>query len=261
MKKLIPILVIILLSFSVGDYTLLYSIDGDFDAVTIDITGNIYTVSGNVLSKYDSNGKLIKTYSEKSYGNISLIDPSDQFKILVFYKDFNKIIFLDNMLSPSGDPIDVQSLGIQQPVLTCTSYQNGFWVFDQTEHELVRYDKNLGASNRSGNIVLLTGNQIQPDYLIESNGYVFLNDSSSGIYVFDKFGTYYKTLPFKGLQDFQVNGENILYCSNKKFISYNFKIFEEKILDLPEGKFLSAKFYNNRLITLDTAGIKTYAIK
>ena len=55
------------------------------------------------------------------------------------------------MLSPINDPIVLDDIEIIQPLLVCTSYENGFWVYDHQNFQIIRFDKNRKKTNQSGN--------------------------------------------------------------------------------------------------------------
>jgi hypothetical protein len=82
----------------------------------------------------------------------------------------------------------------------------------------------------------LVGVEINPNFIMEANNFVYLNNPSDGILVFDQYGTYFKTIPLKGLEQFQLNGDQIFYENNGKLKSYNIKMFVENSLDLPVSK-------------------------
>lgn len=251
----------IFVSFRISDFVLLTTIPGNYFFMTTDNLGNVYTVQGCEFKKYSPEGMLLKSFSDKSHGSIFFADVSDPMKILLFYHDFRKIIFLDNTLSQNGDVIELDKLELMQPLLTCSSYENGFWVFDQQDFQLIRFDKNLQRTNNSGNIVQLTGVDIRPNYLIEINNMVYLNNPETGILVFDKYGTYSKTLHFKNLSSFQIIDDNLVYATESQLIEYNFKTFAQKSSTLPEKNALDCDYSNNKIFVHDSLGVSIYSVK
>ena len=155
------ILVIIIMiscsAFILSEYVLINTVNGTSTFMTSDNLGNLYMVVNNELRKYDTDGKLQKTYSDKSLGNLDFVDVTNPLTILLHYKDLRQLVFLDNMLSVKGSPIVLDNLGVLQPTLVCNSYDDGFWIYDQQEFQLERFNKDLSISNQSGNIVQLTG--------------------------------------------------------------------------------------------------------
>src|ERR1051325_8733802 len=95
------------------------------DLFTADNQGNIYVVKANELNKYNNAGKLLYKYSNKNFGNISAVDASNMLRILVYYKDFSQVVFLDNTLTMIGEPISFDKLGYSSVSLACSSHNNG----------------------------------------------------------------------------------------------------------------------------------------
>src|ERR1700739_3471195 len=100
MKKLFYIFIFITSScFAQNKFNLVATIDVQADFFTTDNQSNIYIVKGNELTKYNTSGKLLYKYSNKNLGNIDFVDASNMLRLLVFYKNFLQVVFLDNTLS------------------------------------------------------------------------------------------------------------------------------------------------------------------
>lgn len=262
MLKTLTILSFTLLGLIPGDskFTLIKSVPASSTFLTTDNLQNSYLTKRNILEKYDSEGSLIKTFSNKNMGDISFVDAHDPLKLLLFYRSFQQIIFTDNMLAPSGNTISLDALGYNQVSLACTSHNNGFWIYSQQNFELVRFDQSLQKTQQTGNIIQLAGMQINPNFLTEQNNMVFLNDSAKGILVFDIYGTYNKTIPLKGLLRFQVSNDEILYLSSNKLKSYNMKTLEESELLLPSSEILDARTEKEKLYLLKQKSLDIYSV-
>ena len=260
-RFLMLFLFFVCIAFKSSDYTLLKTINNQVSFITTDNLENLYTLSGNELRKYDANGNILKTFSDKTHGNISFIDVSNPLKILLYYHDFRLILFLDNMLSLCGAPLLLDNMNITQATLACNSYENGFWIYDQQDFQLLRFDKNRKISNQSGNIAQLVDIEIKPVYLSETGNMVYLNDTVNGIFVFDKYGTYSKTIPFKGINNFKIVDDNIIYTSGEQLIKYNFKTLEQVSINLPKKNALFAIIEKDRLFISDTSAVYIYSVK
>src|ERR1700690_3966530 len=86
-------------AFTDGQFILQQTIPAKADQITTDQLGNFYIIKNDVLEKYDLKGALTKTYNNKTFGKIDLVDASNPMKVLLFYKNFSQIVFLDNTLS------------------------------------------------------------------------------------------------------------------------------------------------------------------
>ena len=213
--------------------------------VKTDSFGNVYVMSTNEISKYNSKGVLQKTFSNKRYGKISFIDATNPLKILVYYKDFQQIVFLDNQLTGSNNPISLERLGHEQTSLVCSSMNNSFWLYNNQNNELVRYSKELQPLVKTGNLKQILQSDIKPNFIKEHNGYLYLNCPSFGILVFDIYGTFNKTIPLKNLTEFDVVNGNIFYFENKTLKEYQLQTFNtvEKTFS---DTLIKTVYWNNR---------------
>ena len=140
-------------------FTLLVSLNGsqnfiisNADYFEIDVQSNLYIVKGAELQKYNSDNELLYTYSNLVYGDISTLDVYKTTNIFLYYRDFNKILFLDNTLSIKYSAIDISELGYPEANLACNSYNNSFWIYDPINMEMLRFGRALQNTDRTGNL-------------------------------------------------------------------------------------------------------------
>lgn len=218
-------------------------------AFTTDNIGNIYLVNHDELLKYTPDGKLFRRYSNLRLGNISSIDATNVLKPLLFYKDYQQLVFLDNQLTENSAPISLEKLGYEQTELACSSANNSFWIYSKQNNEVIRFDEASRKLVNTGNLKQLLKENIEPNYMIEHNGHLFLNSPEQGIFEFDMFGAYVRTIAIKQLKQFQVDENIIFYMQHGHFCNYHYGIFEEKCSKpLPEN-CLEVR-YSNKYYTL-----------
>lgn len=181
------------------------------DKMTSDNLGNVYLIKDESIFKYDSLGVLQKTFSNKTFGAITSADATNALRIILFYKDFNRVVTLDNTLSENGEPLTLETIGFPMVSLVSASHDNGMWIYDMRNFELMRLNRNLEVEHRSGNLSQILGIDLQPNFIIEKDNRLFLNNPGTGILVFDVFGTYSKTLPILNLKSFQVMDNLVIY--------------------------------------------------
>ena len=201
---------------------------------TTDNLGNIYVTQENELKKYDSNGELLYTFSNNNYGNIETIDVSNSLRVLVFYADFNSIIFLDNTLSPITDFILLEEIDIFEPKLLCSSVQNGFWIFENTENRLIHFNQNCEKGICNIRINLFKEN-FQPNYILERNSNIYLNYPDTGIVVYSDFCNFQSIIPIPNLKNFQISGNEIIYFDTLRQKTSIYHIQEKQFshIDIP----------------------------
>jgi len=263
---------VIIISFSFKQLNSLHNsfvfhakIDQKADYITTDKLGNLYVLDNNQLLKYNQDLHLEKTYSNLNLGTISFIDASNPLKIMLYYESFGKVEFLDNTLSPTSDPVSLGNLGLELATLVCTSYDNGLWIYDPQVFRLVRLDNKLNDVFSSGNISQITGNDMNPVFMTESNNQLYVNDPQTGLLVFDQYGTYYKTIPIKTKSNFQIIDEQLYYFSESSLHVYNLKTHDEKLLTLPEKDPILINLFRDakqiKLFILDKEKISVYLFK
>jgi hypothetical protein len=202
--------------------------------VEVDAFGNIYVINNDEIIKYNVDGVLQKKFSTKRYGKIDFVDAMNPLKVLVYYKDFQQILFLDNQLTASSNMISLESLGHEQSSLVCSSSNNSFWIYDKQNNELCRFDSELKSLVKTGNLKRILDVDIKPNYMQEHNNYVYLNCPNEGILVFDIYGTFYKTIPLKNLKEFNIVNGDVFYYDNhhlKQYQAQTFNTIEKQFSD------------------------------
>ena len=204
------------------------------DFFSTDNLGQLYLIKGDQLFKYDKNGSLLFTYSNKVLGQITYLDASNPLRLLLYYRDFGQIEFLDDALSLIGSQINLEEKMMGQSTLACTSTNDEMWIYNPLDFRLIRVNQNMQISYESININQLSGLNILPNFMIEYNNWLYLNDPNFGVLVFDLFGTYSKTIPIKGLSSFKIENQQLVYFKEGKLISYDLISFSENEFSLPK---------------------------
>ena len=225
-----------------------FVIKAKFDFFTVDNIGNIYTIKEDELLKYLPNGKFFARYSNLKLGSITKVDATNPLKLVLYYRDFQQIVFLDNQLSVNSENVSLEKLGYEQTDLVCASNNNSFWIYSKQNNELHRFNENSKEISSTGNLKQILQNDLSPNFMLEHNGYLYLNSPETGIYVFDIFGAFSRVIAIKSLRQFQVNETILYYQKDSSFCSYNYGLFEEACKTLPNwSKGLTFKYSNTKL--------------
>jgi len=260
MKNLVFIFLFISTAcFSQGKYKLVTTIETEADFFTTDNQGNVYVVKKDELFKYNKTGKQLCKYSNKNFGDISYVDASNMLKLVVFYKDFSQVVFLDNTLSLNGEPLSFDKLGLQQVSLVCSSFNNGLWIYNQQNFSLTQLNTSYEPDHRTENLNNLLNMELQPDRLLEHDNRIYLNNPATGVLIFDIYGTYYKTVPVKNAKQFQVIGDWLYFMPENKIKAYNIKTTEETEFDVPVTDFTGFRLEVETLFIQTAKGISIYA--
>jgi hypothetical protein len=208
-----------------------YNVKANF--ISVDNFGNFYTVSNNKILKFGSDGKYLYLYEEFRYGKLGMLDVTNPMKLLAYYPDFSTVVALDRFLSPLTT-YNFFNLGYQNVTAIGSSVDGKLWFYDNVDFKLKKIDESGTIFRESQPLNVILEKTPNPNFIIERDNQVYMNDSAIGILVFDFFGSYNKTIPLKGLNRFQIVQQQIVYQDNYQLRSYNPVSFELKEISLPD---------------------------
>lgn len=262
-SKLIAIL---LLAFTVQtsnaqSYAPVKSIQSKNADISTDYLGNLYIISEFRLSKYDMNGKPQYVYEDYSNGRITSIDVTDPMKVVVFYEDFMRVKVLDLTLSEMAS-YNFNEVGYSGISALAHSRDDDFWIFDNTSFLLKKIDENGETIYKSEKFNMLFTESVLPRQIIDYEDYVYINDPTNGIYVFDRFGTYQKKIPIIGADKIQIIQGVIIYFQNEVLRSYNIVDFREEQMSLPSWVHASyCQLQKDRVYIVESDRVSIYTFK
>lgn len=199
---------------------------------TTDRLCNIYLIDDNYeILKYTPEGKESYRYSNTRLDRPTFIDATDPFNILVFYPDYQTIILLDRTMTHTAT-LNFSDFDFFNVNAVAFSSDNKLWVYDELNFRLKKMDRNGKVIQESDDLSLLLDSDFKPNFIVEREQKVFVNDPDVGILVFDAFGQYVKRLDFKGLTDFQVS-RNLLIFRDEDNIAQIFHL--NSLLTTPAG--------------------------
>lgn len=232
------------------------------DYLKTDNLGNAYVVQGDMITKLLENGSTYRIYSNKGLGKISTVDVMNPLKIILFYVDFSRILFLDNTITENGNPLQLEDRGLELATLVCTSFDNGIWIYDPVQFLLVRFDQQLQETVRITNLNQILGYAPNPDYMLESESILYINDPENGVLRFDIFGTYLSLIPLKGIKKFQVKNQQLFYNKEKgNLIAYGLKSLQSDTLKLPIKNYQEVSWWKDRVYMLTNDSLLTFQYK
>lgn len=230
---------------------------GEFYADHMD---NIYFIDGHKIIKVETGTGESYEYGSLSDGAISGADVSNPLQIMLFYRNFNRVLFLDNKLAHLRSPVDLADLGIEQAILACSSGRGGFWIFSDRSNKLVYFDRQLLNTHQSLMLSSIISGNVKPVYMTEAGNMVFLNVPRKGILVFDRFASYLTTVPYKGPDKFQVLDGKIIYYTGSELQSLDMEGLEVEVIGLPEGsKAENVQIRSGRIYILSGNTITVYS--
>lgn len=248
---------------SANALTLSAFIPGEYTYMNVDVLGNIYLVTkGNRLLKLNSKRDSVGVFNDvKKYGNPSYIDVSNPLKILVYYKNFSTIVALDRFLV-FRNTINLRNKNIFSVNAVATSYDNNFWLFDEQDYKIKKINEQGETLLESSDVRQLTEEAPVPSVIIDCDNQLFVYDAGKGFYLFDYYGAFKNSLPFKNWQNIAVS-KNIIYgFIGNELLTYQINSLQLKKYSFPESvsDFISIKAINGKLYVLKKRELQIYDI-
>ncbi len=186
-------------------------------AVSVEPNGVLYVADTrqNVV-QFAPTGVRLLTYSPATRGHLAALEATATGKVLAFYDDRQEIILFDRFLSPittvqlSTVPAFADNGGLAR---AATLAPDGtIWLYDELALALVRLDaRNPAATTRVPLDLVLKRNAASDIRALRVyQNKIYLLDRATGLYVFDLFGAYLRTITLPGLTDIDFQGDELL---------------------------------------------------
>jgi hypothetical protein len=246
-----------------SSFSLVKTYKGDIAGAALDNLDNLYIISSTgQVKKFGPKGDSVGVFNGvRAYGRLTAVDVTNPLKPLAFYKDFSNVVVLDRFLAARSS-LNLRKYNILQPSAIGLSYDNNIWVFDQ-------YDNKLKKIDEAGNLLLQTDDfrslfnqSFAPQKIINDNGFVYLADSASGIFVFDNYGTYKRKIQLKNWNTIDVANGRIIRLNKDAIVVYNPANFSEKSFAFPSSfkPYLHSFTNSNKFITFSPDSLRVYRV-
>ena len=224
-------------------FQLVRMLSGDIVDFTVDNLDNVYILnSRNQVKKFDANGDSVAVFNDiKKFGKATLIDVSNPLKVLLYYRDFATVVMLDRFLNVVNS-IDLRKENILQAKVIGQSYDNKIWVYDELEGKLKKIDEDGKLMLETPDFRLLLGQAPAPVKIFDENKYVYIYDSTLGVYVFDYYGALKNNIMIDHWQNFKVVGKYIFGSRGDILYRYEIKTFRVDDWKMPEEIYKSKAF-------------------
>jgi hypothetical protein len=263
-KIIFFMMMILLLSLKVNaqEYQFIAKIDTAAKIVNLDNLGNLFVVTPkNEVLKFNPQGKFLWNYTNKTFGEVSQIDVTDPLRVILYYEGYQQIVVLNNNLSELCKFTFNQNPN-QQITLVASANNNGFWVYDQLNRELRKLTNYFIDDLKSGNIYQRNGFDMQANFMLTDDQYIYINDAKEGVRIFDRFGNFFKTAVVYPKNNFEVNDNEIYFMKDSALMKYNINTYQLSKIDLPiKESFIDATLRFSRLVILRETDITLWAVK
>lgn len=213
--------------------------------LSTDDLGNLLIASKSNLTKLDMDGKFIANFFPMFQGNLNCIDAKDPRRILLYYKEYSYVLFLNQELAnaaslsiysvtTSPEPVDLNELNLSFTSLVCLDeYNEEYWVYDENTSDIVLIDQYNQIDFKADALDQLMDEDPDPNYMIMEGDRLFINNPSTGVYIFNESGRFVRKLPLMGLKKIQVYKDLLFYTTSNLLVVHHLVTGEESYNPLP----------------------------
>jgi len=214
-------------------FRLLQTLPGELRYATADNLGNTYIITvGNAVEKYAPDGKLLTRYTNNRLGTPTYLDVSNPLKILVWYADFRKIIFLNRSGTELGE-LDLMGAGFPEVRVVAAAQDGNLWIYDEVAFLLRKISPEGEALFESQNLSLFGPGRLTIACIRDDGNQVYLSDPNEGLIILDAYAQSYRTRPGKGIVNFQIFDDKLLYIKDFKLNIEDLRAFTNIAMPLP----------------------------
>lgn len=190
-----------------------YSIPELATFATGDNLSNTYLISeNNAIHKYDSLGRRVNTFTNKRLGSPTFLDASNPLKILVWYPDFQTLLWLDRTLNEMGR-LEFSALELYAVRCVSMAFDGNIWIFDDAVSRAMKLSLDGQVLFESPPLNRYFTRRFSATRLRDSGQFVCLSDPESGFCLLDQYGNLVEAYSTLRIPDFETAGDWMFYIS------------------------------------------------
>ncbi len=220
--------------------------------VQLDKIGNVYLLNDNSLQRFSLCQESSLVFQFPNNGSDVVLDASNSFKLMLFFPNSRRLVFLNNFLSTLNQESLPDFMMSEDVSLMCHSHNNSFWLYNSSQHSLVRCQSNFKKNHETPLQTILSDPSKIPNQLFESDEQLFMGIPNYGILVFDKFGGFKKRIPILYSDYFRYYAGKFYFFKENSLFGYDPMSFEEQALFNSETKILSFDIAKKNIVFLNT---------
>ena len=202
-------------------------------SISIDQMGQLYYVYEDGRLHTFNQNKLWTYYND--FGSITEIDVSNPQKLLLFYKELQRVIILDNRLAEIQE-MDLELVTSGIITLVKMSRRNDLWIYDEIRRELSHVNQQGEVLSISEPIYYYNEHFI-PDQMQIIDNFILLMSEENEVMVYDNFGQFVNIFSVKCNGSLQITNTRA-YCLEKGILYWERLQADNEITLDNEHKYL-----------------------
>ena len=250
-KKILFILIINFLCFSLQSQEVISAVKVSDTKLTCDIflgfdnQKSIYSLKNNILSK--NSDSTIYQYNNLGLGKITRVDFQNPLQIVVFFKNFNTVVLLDNQLNEikkidfnlKSTPVTLEAVAL--------SSQNQIWIYDSISSKIGLYNVNTYAFKWISTMLENPISYYESDYT-----HFYWTDVNLSLYRISIYGTIEKLVILPKFEAIQLTkSNNLIYQIEHQLYYYDLTSKSSSKIAIDE-KIISKFFFGDGILSIFT---------
>lgn len=228
------------------------------ESIVIDALGTLYWLHQGALYAKTSDQQT-RMYSNRQLGPIRFLDVSDPLHILVFFEQNGTLVFLDRHLAEKAVIPTAHTHTEEQAAMACSSQNQGFWIFQPAFFRLQKRSSLGRVETTSNDLSLLRFPLTQALWMREADGWLWVSDGQTAVWVFDRYGGFRAHIPLAiASNGFQVSGNTLFFLQGADLVVYDFFLQVKNVILLPEKDVQAFFLKGDHLYLLTTGELKKY---
>lgn len=190
----------------ISDFTI-----NDFE---VDKLGNYYLINDTgEIRKYSADKKILYTFKSSGNGNIATVDVTNPHKILVFYKEFQTILILDNTLTNIST---IKLDDSQYYTASGISNDGNIWLYNSLKNQLSKLSFEGIVIEELNPLNTPYPESISDSRIFDRENRLFMVDENLGIFTFNNFGFLEKIIPVTNVGKPEFSKNTFFYFDSSK---------------------------------------------
>jgi len=190
--------------------------------IGIDDFNNLYYIKNNTFYKKTSQNTY--NYTNTQLGEITSVDIKNPLKIILFYKNFNTVLIVDNYLNELSRPINFNNSSFSKDLFLVNGLSNAsLWIYSLDDDTLQLYNYQNHKTQFTSQILSSYQFGFKAKNILSTYKGCWLIGENSILH-FNQYGTFIENIGLSGLSDVTFFRNNLIYLKDNNLYLYYDKI-------------------------------------
>ena len=184
--------------------------------ILTDNLNNFYLLTQGTFTKYSPFGKKIVSFSDGSLGDITSADVTNPYHLILYFNNFNQILFLDDAMTISAEPVLLDDYKLFSVRAVSYSPDDGFFIFDEDTYTIKHFNESRKEDYESASLYSYLKTHTDSIQMFFRTNRLFLFQPETGLLIFDEIGNFIMPVKLPGNPKTITIGQTALFYKNNE---------------------------------------------